>query len=93
MDPWAGTLDVPELILVLRTLAQRRQRLSLHLQVGNVVNKFGGDALLIGGDDAALGVGEGDDGGAELDGFEGGVLGDVAGAGDGDSLAMEGLLA
>lgn len=43
-----------------------------------------GVAGAVGGDERALGVGEGEDGAAELDDLERGVLGDVAGAGDGD---------
>lgn len=38
----------------------------------------------IGGDEGTLRVGEGDDGSSELDDFEGGELGDVSRAGDGD---------
>lgn len=93
MHPRACALDVLELVLVLGALAELGERLALDLEVGDVVDELGRDALVVGGDDGALGVGEGDDGGAELDGFEGGILGDVAGAGDGDSLALEGLLA
>ena len=63
------------------------------LDVGDELDVGLGEALLAGGDESALGVGERDDGSAELDDLEGGVLGDVAGAGDGDALAREGLLA
>ncbi len=45
---------------------------------------------VIDSDERALGVGERDDGGAELNALEGGVLGDVAGTRDGDALARVG---
>lgn len=88
VDPGAGALDVLEL-----AVAKGRQSLALDLELGNGVDVLGreGGALL--GDEAALGVGERDDGGAELEALEGGVLGDVSGAGDGDALAGKGAVA
>lgn len=93
VHPGAGALDVVELVLVLGAVGELGQLLAVHLQVGDVVDEVGGDALVGGGDKSALAVGERDDGAAELDDLEGGVLGDVAGAGDGDALALERLLA
>jgi len=91
--PGAGTLNVLQLAAVLGAGAELGESLALELEVGNDVDDLGGESLVAGGDDGALGVGEGDDGTAELDDLEGGVLSDVAGTGDGDTLAREGLLA
>lgn len=54
---------------------------------------LGLDAFVVCGHDGAFAVGEGEDGCAELDGFERCVLGYVAGAGDGDAFALEGFFA
>lgn len=47
---------------------------SLELELTNLGNGLGGESSGSSGDESALGVGEGEDGGAELDGLEGGVL-------------------
>jgi len=93
VHPRALAFEVVELVLVLGVLGQLGQLLAVDLQVGDVVDDLGVEAGVAGGDEGALAVGERDDGAAELDDLEGGVLGDVAGAGDGDALALEGLLA
>ena len=54
---------------------------------------FRGDSLVRSGNDGTFAIGKGDYGCAEFDGFEGGVLGYVAGAGDGDLFARERLFA
>lgn len=93
VHPGALTSDVVELVLVLGALGKLGELLAADLEVGDVVDEIGRDAGLVGGDEGTLAVGEGDDGAAKLDDLESGVLGDVAGAGDGDALALEGLLA
>lgn len=92
MLPWAGTLDPLELAAVLGAVGELGELLALELDVGNDVDELGVDSLVVGGDQGTLGVGERDDGSAELDDLEGGVLGNVTGTGDGDALAGEGLL-
>ena len=91
--PGSGAVDVLELAVEALRAGDLADGLALDLQRGDRVDLLRGDALGAGGDEAAFAVGERDDGRAELDGFEGRVLGDVAGAGDGDALALEGLLA
>ena len=85
--PWALTLQ--ELVVV---VLEGGQWLALNLKLGNLVDILWGEVLELLGDQAAGGIGHGDDGGAELDGLESGVLGDVAGTGNGDGLALEGAL-
>lgn len=89
VDPGAGTGDVLEASLVL----VGSQRLASELDVGNLLNVLGGEAGIALGDESTLGVGERDNGGAELNTLEGGVLGDVAGTRDGDALASPASLA
>ena len=84
MDPGTGSLDVFELAFGLEV----GQGAALDLESGNLVDLSGGEAFTF-GDEGALRVGEGDDGGAELHALEGGVLGDVAGSRNGDALAGE----
>lgn len=93
VDPWACTVNVLELVLVLCTLRQLGEGLSLDLEIGNVVDDLGSDALALGGNNGTLAVGQGDNGGSELDGLECGVLCDVARPGNGDFLSLERLLA
>jgi uncharacterized protein YbjT (DUF2867 family) len=93
VHPRALALEVVELVLVLGAVGQLGQLLAAHLEVRDVVDDVGVEARVAVGDERALAVGEGHDDAAELDDFEGRVLRDVAGAGDGDALALEGLLA
>lgn len=93
VDPGAGTLDVLELGLEGVGGGQLGELLAVYLDLGDLSDLLGGKASVGGGDERTLGVGQGDNGTAELDDLEGGVLGDVAGAGDDDALALEGLLA
>lgn len=93
VDPWACTVNVLELVLVLCALRQLGEGLSLDLEIGNVVDDVGSDALALGGNDGTLAVGQGDNSGSELDGLECGVLCDVARPGNGDFLSLERLLA
>lgn len=65
---------------------------AIRLERDDGVDIFLGEGSLAVDDDGTLGVGEGEDGGAELEALEGGVLGDVTGAGDGDALAGHGAL-
>lgn len=58
-------------------------------EFGNVVDLLWGDAGIGGSDNGALAVGEGDDGCAEFDGFKGGVLSYVSGAGYCDFLPLK----
>lgn len=69
-----------------------RESLALELEGGDVLNIVRGEALLTLGDESALGVGQGDDGAAELDDLESSVLSDVAGSGQSNALALERLL-
>ncbi len=57
--------------------------------MGDVGDVLGGDSAFTGGDYRAFTIRERDDGCAELDRFQGSVLGDVAGARDSDALALE----
>lgn len=91
MLPWPLSLDVLEFVLVAVGGHELGELFALHLEVGDVGDVFGGDALIGGGDYGAFAVGEGDDGGAEFNSFERGVLGYIAGAGDGYLFAFEGF--
>lgn len=84
---------VLEFILVVSALGELGELFALDFEVGDDVDEVGRDAFLVGGDEGALAVGDGDDGGAKFHCFERGVLGDIAGAGDGDAFALEGLFA
>lgn len=93
VGPGAGAGDVLELGGEGSGGSELGDLLALDLDGGDGVDLLGGEgALLAVEDKGTLAVGEGDDGTAELDDLEGGVLGDVAGAGNGDALAGEGLL-
>lgn len=87
VGPWAGTLDVP-----VRGGLEGRQCLTLDLEGGDLLDILLREILAGLGDQRTGRVGQGDDGGAELNSLEGGVLGDVSGARDGDGLALEGAL-
>lgn len=94
VGPGAGTGDVLELRAEGGLGGDLGDLLALNLDLGNGVDLLDGEgALLAVEDEGTLGVGEGDNGAAELDDLKSGVLGDVSGAGDGDALAGEGLLA
>lgn len=84
VDPGTSALDVLELAFGLEV----GQGAALDLESGNLIDLGGGETFTF-GNEGTLGVGEGDDGGAELHALEGGVLGDVAGSRDGDALAGE----
>jgi hypothetical protein len=92
VHPGTLALEVVELVLVLGVVGQLGELLAVDLEVGDVVDDVGVEAGFVGGDESSLAVGEGDDDAAELDDLEGGVLGHVSRAGDGDALALEGLL-
>lgn len=93
VGPGTGTGNVLELGAEGGHGGELGDLLALDLDGGNGVDLLDGEgALLTVEDEGTLGVGEGDDGTAELDDLEGGVLGDVSGAGDGNALAGEGLL-
>lgn len=92
MLPWAGTLDPLELVAVLGAVGELGELLTLELEVCNDVDELGCDSLVVSGDQSTLAVGEGDDGTTKLNDLECGVLGNVTGARDGDTLAREGLL-
>ena len=91
VGPRAHAVNVLAFALELRGGGDFSQLLTLDLEFGNQADFIGGDALLISGDQSTLAVGEGDDGCAQLDGFESGVLCDVSRAGDSDAFALEGL--
>lgn len=91
VSPRAGTLNVLELGRVL--VSKDGQLLSLKLDLGNLLDLGGGESLVTSGNERSLGVGKGDNGTAKLNDLEGSVLGNVTRSGDGDSLALEGLLA
>lgn len=94
VGPGAGTGDVLELGAEGSLGGDLSDLLALDLDLGNGVDLLDGEgALLAVDDESTLGVGEGDDGTAELDDLKSGVLGDVSGAGDSDALAGEGVLA
>lgn len=94
VGPGARTGDVLELGAEGGLGGELGDLLALDLDGGDLVDFLGGEgALLAVKDESTLGIGEGDDGAAQLNDLQGGVLGDVAGAGDGDALAGEGLLA
>ena len=92
VEPGAGALNVAELLAESLGVDDRRQLLALGLEFGNGVDLLGGEAALAVDDERALAVREGDDRATELDDLESFVLGDVAGARDGDTLASEGFL-
>jgi len=91
--PWAGTLVILEGVLEAGGGSNLAQLLTVELELGDLLDVLGGNALLAGGDEGAFGIGERENGATEFDDLEGSVLGDVAGAGDDDPLALEGLLA
>ena len=91
VGPGPGALDVLEFVLVGIGRGELGQLFAVDFQLGDVGDVFGGDSLLGGGDDGAFAVGEGNNGCSKLNGFQGGVLGDVAGARYGDAFAFEGL--
>lgn len=94
VGPGAGTSDVLELGAEGSLGGDLSDLLALDLDLGNGVDLLDGEgALLAVDDESTLGVGEGDDGTAELDDLKSGVLGNVSGAGDGNALAGEGVLA
>ena len=94
VGPGAGTGDVLELGGESSLGGELGDLLTLDLDGGDLVDLLGGEAtLLTVEDESTLGVGEGDDGAAQLDDLQSGVLGNVTGTGDGNALASEGLLA
>lgn len=94
VGPGTGTGNVLELGAEGSLGGELGDLLALNLDLSNGVDLLGSEgALLAGENESTLGVGERDDGTAELDDLQCSVLGDVAGAGDGDALADEGILA
>lgn len=69
-------IELPEILEVAK----------LELELGNALDELGSEAVL--GDEAALRIRESLDNTAKLDNLEGSVLSDVAGARDGDLLAL-----
>ena len=92
MFPRPFAIDVLEFVLEALGGSELAELLAVDLELGDGGDLVGGVAGVAGRNEAPFAVGEGDDGGAELDGFERGVLGDVARTGDGDAFAFEGLL-
>ena len=88
VGPWAGTLNV-----LVRAVLEGGESLALNLEAGNLLDILWGEVLELLSDQASGGVGHGDNGGTKLDTLESGVLGDVSGSGNGDSLSLEGSLA
>ena len=88
VGPWAGTLNV-----LVGAVLEGGETLALNLEGGNLLDILWGEVLELLGDQASSGVGHGDDGSTKLDTLESGVLGNVSGSGNGDSLALEGSLA
>jgi len=94
VGPWAGTWEVCEAGLEgVLSIVELVEVLAVKLELGNQSNILLIESLLgILCDESTLGVGQGDNLGLELDTLESGVLSDVTGTGDGDTLALEGLL-
>lgn len=69
------------------------QGLALELELGNLADDLGSEALVVLGDQSTLAVAEGDDGATKLDDLESSELGNVSGTGEGDPLAGKGLFA
>ena len=86
VDPGAGTFNPCELVLVLES----SQGLVLNLESSDVVDLLRSERGTFLGDESTFGVGKRDDGTAKLDDLESGVLGDVARAREGNTLALEG---
>jgi len=84
VEPGAGALDVLET----STGGVLGESLALDLELSNRPNILGGDEAIVDGNKGTLGIGKGDNGGAELNALEGSVLSDVAGAGEGNTLAL-----
>lgn len=95
VNPGAGTSNVLELVGVAEgsSTDDAGELLALDLGLSDELDLLGGEATLAVDDEGALAVAQGDDGTAELNDLEGGVLGNVTGTGDGNALALEGLLA
>ena len=94
VGPGTGAGDVLELLGELVASGDGRELLALDLEVGNQVDLLGGEAaLLLGEDERTLGVGERNHGTAKLDDLESGVLSNVTGSGEGNTLVGERLLA
>lgn len=94
VGPGAGTGDVLELGSEGGGGGELGDLLALDLDGGDLVDLLWGEgALLRVEEESTLGVGERDDGATKLNDLQSGVLGDVAGSGDGNTLASEGLLA
>lgn len=94
--PGSGILNVLELGLGKTGRGvEGGQLLVLQLDVGDLLNLSGGETLSEVGDKnkSTLGVRHGDNVSTELNNLESGVLGNVSGTRDGNSLALEGLLA
>jgi hypothetical protein len=94
VGPWAGTWDVGEAGLEgVLSIVKLVEVLTVELELGNQSNILLIETLVgILCDESTLGVGQGDNLGLEFDTLESGVLSDVTGTGDGDTLALEGLL-
>lgn len=94
VGPGAGTGDVLELLGELVAGGDGRELLALDLEVGNEVDLLWSEGtLLLGEDERTLGVGKRSHGTAKLDDLESGVLSNVTGSGESNTLAGEGLLA
>lgn len=88
VGPWAGTLNV-----LVGAVLEGGESLALNLEAGDLLDILWGEVLELLGDQASSGVGHGDNSGTKLDTLESGVLCDISGSGDGDSLSLEGSLA
>lgn len=87
-SPRAFTLVVLEALSNVAGLDEVGEVLALELDVSDGGDVVDGEALGILSDQGTLGVGEGKNVATEFNDLEGGVLGDVAGAGDEDALAV-----
>lgn len=92
VQPRAGTLDICELLVESVAVGDGRQLLALGLQLGDGVDFVGSVAVLAVGNERSLAVGQRDDISTKLDDLEGFILGDVAGARDGNTLSRKRLL-
>lgn len=77
MSPGSRTVNIFRLVAEVRGRRDIGEILPFHFDFGDCLDHGRRDASFGGGNEAAFAVGEGDDGGAELNRFEGGILGDL----------------
>lgn len=94
VEPRAGAVDVDVSVSESVGGCEGRQLFSLILDLHDGSDFVGGDGVaLVADDQGALAVAEGDDGSAELDNLQCGVLRNVSGTRDGNTLAGKAFLA